>query len=127
MTAGSVSTARGELSAATNANAKLDVEGSFQKGAPIETRAPSVELAFEDSVWSLGERQDVRRDVLGEAARRQRSRREEGDVERKGASTPWKRRSGYLGGGTMASRRASVSTGVITRSVTRPRLAFFTR
>ena len=79
--------ADGELAAATNTNAKVCVEGSFEKGAPIEMRARSVELAFEDSVWSLHERQDVRREVLGEAARRQRSGREEGDVESEGRAT----------------------------------------
>jgi len=127
--------ADGELSAATHANAKVDVEGSFQKGTPSETRARSVELAFEDS-RPVGERYDVRREVLGEAARRQRSRREEGDIEREGRATVARfarrprrrrRRRRRRGGGTMAARRASVSTGVITRSVTRPRLAFFTR
>ena len=78
--------ADGELSAATNTSAKVHLEGSFQEGTPSETRARSVELAFEDSV-PVGDRQDVRREVLGKAARRQRSGREEGDVEREGRAT----------------------------------------
>jgi hypothetical protein len=45
----------------------------------------------------------------------------------RGPTTPCRRRSGKRGGGTMAARRAKHSTGVITRSFTRPRPAFFTR
>lgn len=53
--------------AAPNAHAKVDLEGALQKGPPVETRARCVELAIEDSV-PVGDRQDVRRDVLDGAA-----------------------------------------------------------
>lgn len=95
--------ADGELSAATNTNAKVNLEGSFQEGTPIETRARRVELAFEDSV-PVGDRQDVRREVLGEAVRRQRSSEA---VARRGTSSVKAARP------SPASRAGRVGVGVV--------------
>ena len=68
--------AYGEPSAATDADAKLDVEVALQEATPIEPRARGVELAVEQAI-PVGERQDVRRDELGDPGRRQGPCRDE--------------------------------------------------
>ena len=65
-----------EPSAATDADAKVDVEGALQEGTPNEPRARGVELTVEQAI-PVGERHDVRRDELGDAGRRQGSCRDE--------------------------------------------------
>ena len=69
--------AYGEPSAATDADAKVDVEGSLQESTPVEPCARGVELAVEEAT-PVGERQDVGRDALGDAGRRQGPCRDEG-------------------------------------------------
>ena len=74
----------GELAAASNADAKVNVESSLQQGTPVNPRGRRAKLALEDSV-PVGDRQHVRGDLLGGPRRRQGSGRDtRDDVEDEG-------------------------------------------
>jgi hypothetical protein len=87
--------ADGELAAASNANAKVNVE----RGTPVDVRARGVKLAFEDSV-PMGERQHVRGNLLDSARRRQLRQRR---LARGGAGR--RRRPGHHASAPAIARR----------------------